>query len=475
MHDPRMPDTGRDVGAAARARVIHSCPWLGLALLVALRLPLLATGARDDDEGVYRLTLGWLGRAALYRDVYLSQPPVFPALLVPWRTAAGEGLAADRAGVLLVAVTGSALAVLWLLRRAGPLTAALAAGALALDPSWLRAATTLQAEGVALGLALAGVGIAGLAGDGRRGRAVAAAAGAVLTAAVLAKLLAVPALVAAWVLLGGADGRARRGAAVAGAAAMAAIVAALLGSDMPAMLRQAVGLHLGARGTGLGGLDADFLQAAAFELPIAALAVAGGFRGRRRHSREAVALIAWAAVAIPVTAVQNPLWPHHLAAIGVPLAALVGFTAPVATGRHRVGTRGSVALGAAAALVAAGLVAELRLVRATPAAPAPALVRFLRDLPPGVTVVSDAEEAVAEAGRTTPPALVDTSFVRVLSGDLDPATLRARLAAAAPAVVVLATGRLERVPGFEAWLRAHSEPPVTVAGARIYTVSPVPG
>jgi len=74
---------------------------------------------------------------------------------------------------------------------------------------------------------------------------------------------------------------------------------------------------------------------------------------------------------------------------------------------------------------------------------------------PGDLVISGDQFATALAGRSTPPELVDTSLVRVESGDLTVDEVMVVAQRWHVRAVLLRTERLSAVPGLRAWLDQH--------------------
>jgi hypothetical protein len=72
---------------------------------------------------------------------------------------------------------------------------------------------------------------------------------------------------------------------------------------------------------------------------------------------------------------------------------------------------------------------------------------------PGEAVITDDQFAAALADRSTPPELVDTSQVRVLSGDLTAAEVERIAERSDVRAMLLATDRLVKLPGLRDWLR----------------------
>src|SRR5262249_2852406 len=82
----------------------------------------------------------------------------------------------------------------------------------------------------------------------------------------------------------------------------------------------------------------------------------------------------------------------------------------------------------------------------------PAVSALRASTAPGDLVISDDQFATALAGRSTPPELVDTSLVRVKSGDLTVDELMVMAERWHVRAGRLVTDRLAAVPGLGAWL-----------------------
>jgi 4-amino-4-deoxy-L-arabinose transferase-like glycosyltransferase len=427
---------------------------LGLAL--AVRLPLLAGGEIDFDEGVYWQSLRSLAEGhPLFAAVYSSQPPAFLLLLLPPHLALGGPIVADRAGVLALCLLGLAAAYRIGAALGGGWTGVVAAAVLAADPLYFRESVTLQADGPAMALGLAGVAMAIEAGrrQGRPALAAAAGAGAVLALAVLTKLLAVAAGPAVAVALVAPAAAGRRPAAIAGRLATAAVgglvVTALVllpfAASLPVVWQQSVGFHLAARTLDVGGLDA---ATAGQELPVLALGLAGALLGVRRAPLFVAIGAAWALPAVLLVAVQHPLWPHHLVVLTTPLALVAGGTAAALVGRPWRAAAAAVAAVAASLLAMAATNSQQ-----TPDERLQPLVAALRaSTAPGDQVVTDDPFAAARAGRSTPPELVDPTRIRMNSGNLTPAQAEAVAGRPRVRAVLFATDRLAHLPGFQAWV-----------------------
>jgi len=393
----------------------------------------------------------------LFTSVYSSQPPGFLLLLLPGHLALGGTIAGERLTALVLAMAGlgavyRTASVLGEGRPAGRLAAA----ALAADFMFTRQSVALQADGPSVALALLAVALA--AGARRPGGPardlLAAGAGALLAVAVLTKLLALAAAPAVGLLLllpatGTRPGARALALALAGGAAAAAALLLPFAGAWPELWRQVVGLHLGARSLSAGGLDD---QTRWRELPLAVLGLGGLAAALRRAPALGLAAGAWAGSAALLLALQHPLWPHHLVALSAPLALLAGGLATVAPAGLAAARLPAPAAAAgllvAATAWAAGSAVAVRDGQRPDATLTPEVQALRATTAPGELVVTDDQFAAAAAGRDTPPELVDTSFVRVTSGDLTPGALAAETDRPDVRAVLLATGRLSALPGF---------------------------
>src|SRR5579875_1058975 len=512
--EARRADQGSPAIVAAGVLVI-----LGVAL--TLRLPLLAGGQIDYDEGVYWQSLRALAAGhPLFTSVYSSQPPAFLELLAPVHLLAGNSLVAGRGTVLAMATVGLVAVYPTVALLANRGAALLAMAVLAADPLSLRQSVTLQADGPCVYLALMALAAATAArvardrdhlahpgGTARTRRpppsSLALLAGALLALAVLTKLLAVAALPAVAAMLaapgigptsadgrrashGVAWGRALRDLGAAGAGGMlttAAILAPYAGAWRQ-LWHQTVSLHLGARALTVGGLTAgDLLRV----LPLLLLGLTG-LLGFVLSSRSAVLLEptrapasrapllvmasgSWAVAAALPLALQRPLWPHHVIVLVAPLALLAGGLAPLL---GRVPARGIVVatLGMATILSSVASFAYVRSLQQPPTTRQATVAALQSTTSPGEPVVTDDQFAAALANRDTPPELVDTSEVRVESGDLTASQVEAIIQGDHVRAVLLATDRLERLPGLQAWLQRHFPTRRRIGGSGVLYLRP---
>jgi 4-amino-4-deoxy-L-arabinose transferase-like glycosyltransferase len=426
-------------------------------LALALRLPLIAGGQIDYDEGVYWESLRSMAAGhQLFGEIYSSQPPGFLLLLYPFFGLLGQSLLAARLGVLLLFLAGMVGAYRTVSLLAGRGAGLLAMAVLAADPIGFRESVALQADAPAMALALLAVALGVQAGAGGRGGGLAAAgAGALLALAVLVKPLAGAAgaglLMALWMAPVPGRERVRTLALMAGGGLLAATAILLPFQPVWAELwRQSVGLHFVARASELGGID---IHNSLPEVPLLAAGVAGLLVALRRAPRLALVVGSWAAASALMLAVQKPLWPHHLVALTVPLSLLAGGLAHLGT-RFELGYLRGAAVVVIVALSFWGAW-RIQLGQMSDSHFRLAAAGIQAATSPSAPVVTDDQYLAALAGRNTPPQLVDTSLVRVTSGDLSTEQVEAIAQRSGARAFVFATGRLTKLPGLEDWVRLN--------------------
>jgi 4-amino-4-deoxy-L-arabinose transferase-like glycosyltransferase len=445
-------------------RLVWAAKWAGagpaavLALALLLRMPAINGGQIDYDEGVYWQSLRSMAAGhPLFSQVYSSQPPAFLLLIFPFYWVLGQSLAGARVAVLFVFLAGLLAAYRLVSKLSSRAAGMIAIAVLAADPICFRESIVLQADLPAMGLALIGLALAVEASGRTRqvgGRAV--AAGVALSTGFLVKPLAAAAGPAVMVALGSLPVLRRerfRGYTLATAGGLAAAVVILLPflSVWRPLWDQTVGLHFVARGAQIGGLD---VQSVLLEVPVVILGTAGLLVALLHAPRLALVVGAWGAAAALMLAIQRPLWPHHLVALTVPLALLAGGLAELPFGGRKL----SLVRGLAALLVLAGSLGSALYVHQQQFSDdslRPAVARLQAATRPADLVVTDDQYLVALAGRDTPPQLVDTSLVRINSGELTAAQVELIAERSGARAVLLGGGRLSELPALENWARTH--------------------
>jgi len=479
----RRPAATSRRAAWQQAALSQGAPLILALAVVALVLRLWPLGgyATDyQDEGAYWQSLRSMAAGHhLFSEVFSSQPPFFLLGLFPFYALLGQTLVAARLGVVLYSLLG--LAGLYYIARAtgGRAAALLALALLIVDPLYLNASYSLQAEGPAVGLGAAGVALAAVASRviGPPRRLLALASGIVIGLGIMAKLFDVVAVVPAALYLllpadhswlGRADAstppptfsrletwRARLGRyarralpdlVLLGLGVMASVAALFLPYKLagaPAY-DQAVRFHLIVEQTWLNNGPQYNLQLIrttlrdAYSWPYALLALVACLLAIWRRAWTVVPPLAWLLASLIVLARQQPLLGHQLVLIAPPLAVLASLVLPLIAGPRlgqRLRDRASpikplaAALPVAAVLVVAAAALGIGTARSLSAdvarsQPIPAIdTAMARALDattgPNEVIVTDLQYVAGLAGRSVPPWLVDTSQVRITVGYLD--------------------------------------------------------
>lgn len=453
----------------------------------------------DHNEGVYFNSARLLARGEpLFTSVFSSQPPVFLKTLA-WHFAAfGDTSPSGRVfmagwGVLAL----SAMAFLsWRLFSAA--TAAWTVFIAASAYLFFRAGHTAEAEMPAVALALVSMGLC-LWASRRDSLGLAACAGSVFALALMTKVLVVPWLAAAGILLlPTAEGRiawggifSRRSFArflsfgVALATACAILFAAF---DAKEMWCQAFFFHFDKRETTGEAMPAmanlaHMVRYLGRDIGIAALTLAGTAVIMRSGG---VALVWWGALAASSLAfllVHTPMAPNHVLLLCVCLAFAAAVGAQAATCLLSRKLPAMVAIVAVALFsqicveasmsgvpLAGGGVLTLNTVRNHAKFPNSSvpdqdqrIIEYLRaHTRPDEPVVSDGHRAVFWSGRASPPFLCDITHERVLSGWLRDKDLIKH--STGVGTIVIQTGQLSRFPAFLQWVEENYDVALEVPG-----------
>lgn len=481
---------------------------LALVSLILILWPLNGL-ERDYDEGVYWQSLRAMASGhPLFTSVFSSQPPFFLVSLYPFYWLFGQSIASARFGIAVFAIIG-VVAMYWLGRMlAGHWVGLAAAALLAFDPTFLHEARTLQAEAPALALEILAVALAVAATQRAAGRARTAlelACGFTLALGTLIKLLDVVAVVPIilylanplWAAFDLNAGRLRRptwaearpallaslkslGWVTLGGVIGCIVVLAPFAGSFGAMWNQVVSFHLAAARVEPANLSTNLATIAGgmTVLGIPALLTLG-LAAWLRAWRLLPPLL-WLLTSLLVLARQAPLFAHHIVLV-TPCLALITAMAltlpplPISSALRQFQTPAiSVIL---AVCVLYGIGNGVTTARMETAAPSEATTRAVSAIaiftPANQPVVGDDQYLLALANRSTPPELVDTSFVRIASGYLTAAQLEVILERPNTRFVVLSSGRLERTPGFIPWLTANYRKIVDLGdGSAIYERAP---
>ncbi|HWI23108.1 MAG TPA: glycosyltransferase family 39 protein [Baekduia sp.] len=410
----------------------------------------IGVASAEFDEQVYLASADTLTRGFdLGRDVFTSQPPLFLTMLQTADNAFGGSATLMRLLLVLLTIAGSLGSWALVRARAGAVPALVTALLVALAPGVVEAAAVVSAD---VPCVVFGTLALLAASSARRHPAWALAAGVLISAAILTKLLAVPFALA--IAVGAFVHRAPCRAYVwfgCGTALAFAAVLLVYADVLGPLWHGAVALHLQARGAQVDLPTPSILVAAILIISayvgLLAVLAAGVLEVRRAELagwlRERADLIALFAGGFALCAVQRPLLNHHLVIVAWPLALLAGSALPA-----RLASRRTLALACAGGLLIApwaihgrdtldhGERGSLERVAEIVAMSTPGHGVVVSDLP-AVPVLAD---------RTSAPGTVDPSYVRVQTGELSLADVTAA-ARGADAVVV---GRAFRgLPGLQ--------------------------
>jgi hypothetical protein len=498
--------------------ILWEVALVGGVLLLALLLRLWHLSALTDnyDEGVYWASLRSLYNGdGLFSSVFSSQPPFFLLSLYPLVALLGPTQVAARLGVVCFSLLG-VLAIYFLARRLGGRLAGFAAALLlACDYLYLLQSQTIDAEAPSVALIIVAMAAASYADDYPWQAAF--ISGVATSLANLEKLFAVAAIPPILCLFLGqliAFERAQpvppqqaalassrfscrrlphrqtiKRAGLLGGAYLLGLSLATLAVFLPylgqlsAVYQQAIAFHLAASRSFPSTLSQNLsiLLGTHPVYPLALVGLLGFITGliRRRWQVLTAAILVLAALVILLR--QAPLFPHHLVLLipGLVLAAAIGL-APmpgtlkeggIASYKYLPGILpgwdawGSKALLAGVPVLLLLGVVLLNLRYATdyplgmPAADEARLLQVASDVQrlttPQQQVITDDQYVAMLANRSVPPALVDTSAVRIATGYLTTAQMIAIAEQPQVSAILFYSGRFGNLPGFRSWVEGH--------------------
>jgi Dolichyl-phosphate-mannose-protein mannosyltransferase len=457
-----------------RSGVVALCLMLGVAVwLVAGDIRVPVPTRYDYDEGVYAATADAVAHGGrLYRDVFLSQPPLFVLTLRAMFGLGGASLAVARSTVVVFSTVWliAILAILW--ARGSPGGGLLAVCLVLGRATFLDAARTVEMEVPSEALACAAVGLAAW-GVRRPGHLWWAGAGILAALAMMTKLTAVTALIP---LIGAAvsdPGPASRGRwpmLVAGSLLAFAVLLPVVGAPgfvdqvftFHVALARRLGEPLAANAAAIGG----FLVR---EWPLGLVALLGGYRAMASGTAFERALVGWLAVDIVMLAALTPLWAHHLILLVSPLGLLAGsvlrgqrrsdpnLTRAAARRSGSPGWPSAPVLGprrgarlVTLVILGACVLAYLGVGMSAAGRPAPStqlervVDRISRAVPPHGKVLTDDPMVAFLARRGVVDGLIDSSLTRIWAGQISEDHLIATLGASGTDAVVLWRGTFQQ-------------------------------
>ena len=513
----KKEQVAREVGQVNRRDWLAVFFWLAVLALLAAAVVMRLYGLglpfdRDGyDEGVYwQSLLAMSSGHALYSDIFYSQPPFFLLSAFPTFALFGGSLWPARLGIALVSLFGVLGAFLLGKALSGRLGALAALLLVVVNPLYLAQSQTIQAEASSAAFELLAIGLALYWWNyptGRRGIILAVLTGMTVALSILCKLLGVALLVPIGLLMvarlwlgalsggqaagyGGSvnDGKAAVGdedtrkvrpytSVAAGIAAFALTGALLLlpfAGAAQAFISSVIMFHTGAAGQFSQAGNARIIMVALVS-PLALTALYGIMTALLRQDWRVLPLLAWFLVSAFLLWRQVPLFHHHLVSLVPPLVALsvMGVALPLRMNRSAqsrvkldVATLQAILAGLAVVLVlltaASALTQDIQYYRTAQVRSVDGLAKLeagvsadLRaSITPGQQVVTDAQFVAGLAGRDTPPALVDTSMVRIDAGNLTLAQLESITSQPQVHAVLFFSGRfhLPAVAAFHAWV-----------------------
>ncbi len=445
------------------------------------------------DEGVYWQTLRSMSSGnILYQQIFYSQPPFFMLSTFPGYILFGSSLWSARLGIALVSLLGLLGAFLLGKALSGRLGAIAAMLLVIANPLYLAQSQTIEAEVSSTALSLLAIGLAYLwweHPEGTRGLVYAALTGITITLSILCKLLSVSVLVPVallmvarfWQIWHKQSGTRLTGLLpifVGITTCILTFVVLLLpySGSYQAMSQSAITFHSTAAQVYSGSQQANFsiIQNALTSL-LTVTAFFGTVAAFIRRDWRVVPLIAWFFATLYLLWHQVPLFQHHLIALTPPLIAL----AVIGIDKHFLQskeTSSNVMSGVTVyltwitiALIMVTTIIHIqqdRLYYRTAVAASTSGFTQLEskvatDLrlttTPNQLVVTDAQFIAGLANRSTPPALVDTSAVRITSKFLTLSQLENATSQSNVHAVLFFTGRfyLPNIAGYHSWVAQH--------------------
>jgi hypothetical protein len=384
----------------------------------------------DYDEGVYAATVDAVGHGArLYRDVFVSQPPVLILMIRGVFALLGTSLPAARSTVVLSSALWLIAILTMLVARGCPWGGALAVCLVIGRPVFLIMARTVEMEVPSEALACAAIALTAWGGR-RPGPGWWVGAGALAMLAVMTKLTAATCLLplaGAAITRGPALGR-RVGLMAAGALlGTGALLPVIATAGFP---DQVFAFHVAlARAHPQSPLThaASIAQFLAGEWPLCAAGAFGLWWSIRSGTWRDRALVLWLAADFAVLIALTPLWEHHLIILVSPLAVLAG------TALDRIGVWMARSNGRARPAARAGLavVVAAYLIWGASAVPGQVASGELQGVivliggavPVGGKILTDDPMVAFLARRPLAAGLVDTSLARIWTGEITEANL----------------------------------------------------
>ena len=494
--------TKNDISTDKAKQIIPYSNWQNIFLwgavlalvVIAIWMRLYHLGLPFDrdgyDEGVYWQTLRSMSAGnTLYQHIFYSQPPFFILSTFPGYILFGSSLWSARLAIALVSLLGLLGAFLLGMALSGRLGAIAAMLLLIVNPLYLAQSQTIEAEVSSTAFSLLAMGLAYLwweHPEGTRSLFYAALTGITVTLSILCKLLSVSILVPIallmlarlWQIWHKQPGMRLIGLLpifVGIAACILTFVVLLLpfSGSYQSMLQSVITFHSNAAQVFSSTQQTNFstIQGALTSLlPLTALY--GIMAALLRRDWRVIPLIAWLLATLYLLWHQVPLFPHHLIALTPPLIALavIAIGNPIVQNKYISGGLMHrttmlifwIAIGLILVTAILNVQQDRLYYRSAEASSVSGISqlesRVASDLRKAIApyqlVVTDDQFIAGLADRTTPPALVDTSAVRISSGNLTLSQLENATSQPQVRAVLFFTGRfhLPNVARFHVWV-----------------------
>lgn len=466
-------------------------------IIIAIGMRLYHLGVPFDrdgyDEGVYWQTLRAMSAGdMLYKQIFYSQPSFFMLSTFPGYLLFGSSLWSARFGIALVSLLGLLGAFLLgkaLSGRPGAIAAMLL---LVVNPVYLAQSQTIEAEASSTALSLLAIGLAYLwweYPEGTRGLLYAVLTGITVSLSILCKLLSVAVFVPIALLMTAQlwrlwhkQHRMRLTGLLPIIAGIAVCLVTFVVFLLPfsgsyqAMIQGVITFHSTAAQVYSSSQQANAatIQNALTSF-LTVTALFGMVAALLRRDWRVVPLLAWFFATLYLLWQQVPLFSHHLIALAPPLIALavigIGkqFLQNKETSSDVMSKVSPYLTWIAIALILITTVLNVQqdrvyyrtAVATSESANTVLETKVANDLrlatTPNQLVVTDAQFIAGLADRSTPPALVDTSAVRITSNYLTLSQLESVTSQPQVQAVLFFTGRfyLPDVARYHTWVAQH--------------------
>ncbi len=470
--------------------------WLGagfvILLAVAMLMRLHTLGVLFDrdsyDEGVYWQTLRSITAGfQLYNPTFYSQPPMFLLSVLPTYLLFGQTIWAARLGIALVSLFGFFGIFLLGYTLRGRLGAFAALLLLILNPLYLSASQTLQAEGPEISLSVLAVAFAYLwwrRPSGWRGSLYGALCTLTLVLSIFSKLFALATIVPIGLLAlahiwritrqpVGERWRATYSLLIALVVLILTTIIIVLPyhNVLPSFWSGVVTFHDAAKtiSTRAGNTQ----QIEVFLLaPLGITALYGSLVALVKKDWLVIPLLAWALASSILLWQQEPLFAHHFVILAPPLVALsiMGLgKLPVAISKKQLTQRPALITEIGLLLILLTMIFSARVIQINyrqlqtqeASQATQGSLQVAKDLQqvvkPGDFVITDGQFLTGLANRNTPPELVDTSSVRIDTHYVTNQQMIQLASQSKVQAVLFYTGRLTNpdLAPFRNWVKQH--------------------